>query len=60
MKCGSPTHSSYLPALHLVLGLSGGSSGEEVCAETSFPFVYMGFWHGWAMFAPEPIHVPRS
>jgi len=25
----------------------------------SFPFVYMGFWHGWAMFAPEPIHVNR-
>ena len=25
----------------------------------SFPFVYMGFWHGWAMFAPEPIHVDR-
>ena len=25
----------------------------------SFPFVDMGFWHGWAMFAPEPIHVNR-
>lgn len=25
----------------------------------SFPFVYMGLWHGWAMFAPEPIHVNR-
>lgn len=25
----------------------------------SFPFVYMGLWHGWSMFAPEPIHVCR-
>lgn len=25
----------------------------------SRPFVYLGLWHGWAMFAPEPIHVLR-
>ena len=25
----------------------------------SFPFLYLGLWHGWAMFAPEPIHVNR-
>ena len=25
----------------------------------SFPFVHMGFWYGWAMFVPEPIHVNR-
>ena len=25
----------------------------------SFPFVYLGLWHGWSMFAPEPIHVCR-
>jgi len=24
-----------------------------------FPFVYLGLWHGWAMFAPEPLHVNR-
>ena len=23
------------------------------------PFVYLGLWHGWAMFAPEPLHVNR-
>lgn len=25
----------------------------------SFPFVYIGLWHSWAMFAPEPIRVNR-
>ena len=25
----------------------------------SFPFVHMGLWYGWAMFAPEPIQVNR-
>ena len=25
----------------------------------SFPFVYLGLWHGWSMFAPEPIHICR-
>ena len=23
------------------------------------PFLYLGLWHGWAMFAPEPLHVNR-
>ncbi len=25
----------------------------------SFPFLYLGLWHSWAMFAPQPIHVNR-
>ena len=32
---------------------------KRFIAKFSAPFVYMGFWHGWAMFAPEPIHVNR-
>lgn len=32
---------------------------KRFISKFSFPFVYMGFWHGWAMFAPEPIHVNR-
>jgi hypothetical protein len=23
------------------------------------PFLYLGLWHNWAMFAPEPLHVNR-
>lgn len=23
------------------------------------PFLYLGLWHSWAMFAPEPLHVNR-
>ncbi|MBL8817966.1 MAG: hypothetical protein JNL58_18215 [Planctomyces sp.] len=23
------------------------------------PFAFMGLWHGWAMFAPEPIYISR-
>ena len=23
------------------------------------PFLWLGLWHGWAMFAPEPLHVNR-
>ncbi len=22
-------------------------------------FLYLGLWHSWAMFAPEPLHVNR-
>jgi hypothetical protein len=25
----------------------------------SRPLIWLGLWHGWAMFAPEPIHVNR-
>ncbi|MFM7058093.1 MAG: hypothetical protein ACKO2P_14335 [Planctomycetota bacterium] len=25
----------------------------------SLPFLYLGLWHSWAMFAPQPIHVNR-
>lgn len=25
----------------------------------SLPLVYIGLWHSWAMFAPQPIHVNR-
>lgn len=32
---------------------------KRFISKFGFPFVYMGFWHGWAMFAPEPIHVNR-
>jgi hypothetical protein len=32
---------------------------KKFITKFSFPFIYMGFWHGWAMFAPEPIHVNR-
>lgn len=23
------------------------------------PFLWLGLWHSWAMFAPEPLHVNR-
>ncbi|MDA1232132.1 MAG: hypothetical protein O2856_15265 [Planctomycetota bacterium] len=32
---------------------------KRFISKLGFPFVYLGFWHGWAMFAPEPIHVNR-
>lgn len=32
---------------------------KRLIQRISFPFVYLGLWHGWAMFAPEPIHVNR-
>jgi hypothetical protein len=32
---------------------------KKFCLLFSKPFVYFGMWHGWAMFAPEPIHVNR-
>ena len=37
----------------------GDHPAKRFVTKFSFPFVYMGFWHGWAMFAPEPIHVNR-
>jgi len=27
--------------------------------KVSSPFLYFGLWHGWAMFAPDPIHLNR-
>ena len=37
----------------------GDHPAKRFISKFSFPFIYMGFWHGWAMFAPEPIHVNR-
>ena len=37
----------------------GDHPAKKFVQKWGFPFVYMGFWHGWAMFAPEPIHVNR-
>lgn len=32
---------------------------KRFCRLFSLPFIYFGLWHGWSMFAPEPIHVNR-
>lgn len=32
---------------------------KKFCRLFAFPFLYFGLWHGWSMFAPEPIHVNR-
>ena len=37
----------------------GDHPAKRFISKFSFPFIYMGFWHGWVMFAPEPIHVNR-
>lgn len=36
--------------------LSPGRRTSEIVFR---PFLYFGLWHGWSMFAPEPIHIIR-
>ncbi len=32
---------------------------KKITRMLGFPFVYLGLWHGWSMFAPDPIRVNR-
>ena len=32
---------------------------KKFVSKFSFPFLYIGLWHGWALFAPNPIHLNR-
>jgi len=32
---------------------------KRFCRMFASPLIYFGLWHGWSMFAPEPIHVNR-